>query len=115
VGADILKKRQATYKKHIDRNRYELAQRDLFTIDPSKVTRNILCDAIDRMPVTETALTIQAIEGALVTFQGRERIGECKNPPKPTYDSIRNGGGAVSAEIKSINPISNTFEASICE
>ena len=115
MGADILNKRQATYKKHIERNRYDLSQRDLFTVDPSQVTRNVLCDAIDRMPATEGPLTIQAIDGALITFQGRQRIGECKNPPQPTYDSIRNGGGAVRAEVTNINPLSGTFEASICE
>lgn len=116
MGADILNKMQAEYKKHIDRNRYGLSQLDLFAVDPSKITRNIVCDVVDPMSINSgDPVTIQATSGTLATFRGRQLIGECKNPPQLTYDSIIDCGGAARAEVTTLNPLSGTFEASICE
>lgn len=116
MGAEILNKMQAKYKKHIDKNRIWLAQKDLFTVEPSMITPNIVCDSVDSVSIRSgDSVVVQASAGKLITYKGQQRIGECQNPPQPTYDSIRNGGGAVRAEVSTLNPLSGTFEASICQ
>ena len=116
MGADILKKRQKTYQKHVDRNRYYLGQGDLFTIKPTQSERTILCDVVNNAIVNSgDRLTVQAIEGALISYKGKKEVSVCTKPPNSTYEQIKDLGGAAYGEVQTLHPLSGTVEITICD
>ncbi|HPE32846.1 MAG TPA: hypothetical protein PLV61_16750 [Parvularculaceae bacterium] len=111
MGAELLKKRQKSYAKHIDKNRATLGAPDLFNKIPTNQPRSAIA-ALEKdcSVAVGDKLIVEAVGGKLTLRRNSDQLGVFENPPADVQTKITAGGGVALGTVLQVHPISGTAE-----
>lgn len=111
MGAELLKKRQKSYAKHIDKNRAALGAPDLFNKIPANQPRSAIAALEKNCNVAVgDKLIVEAERGKLTLRRNAEQLGEFKSPPADVQAKITASGGVALGTVLQVHPLSGTAE-----
>jgi hypothetical protein len=116
MGLDFIRTATPSFNRALDRRLVEMHTPKLFSRDMPIVSRTASADICDGAIVAQgDSVLLRVIKDKVIVQRKNLVIAECANAPAEFIAHLRAGAGIAEGEIKSLQPISQTVEISICD